>query len=216
MSGMDYYDYYGGGYTTLQGTASASTTDVVWPNWVQGPLSFYGTATWYGTDTGTIGNGDTVTLGGQILEAAWQSWTVTVRVDIPPVVPETPEARQAREARQVEWAAQQAKQAEESKAAKECAERLLVEHLSQAQRAAYERDRFFEVVAAKSRYRIYHDGSVRRLGEDGREVASYCIHPDEAIPAGDLALAKKLLLETDEVAFRRIANESLIVGGVRA
>ena len=51
-------------------------------------------------------------------------------------------------------------------------------------------------------------GTERRLGEDGREVASYCIHPDEAIPAGDLALAKKLLLESDEAAFRRIANES--------
>lgn len=200
MAGVD--DYDGSGYATTQGTADVTTT-FVWPNWVQGPLS-NGTAT-YCYQGGMGISGDTVTLGGQY-ETTWQTWTVRVV----PVGPETPEARQAREAQNAEWNAQQVKQAEESIAATQRAERLLIEHLSPAQRAAYEKDRFFEVVAAKSRYRVYHDGGVRRLDEDGRAVTSYCIHPDEAIPAGDLALAKKLLLETDEAAFLRIANATVL------
>ena len=135
----------------------------------------------------------------------------TVRVTTPPAGLETPEARQAREAAVARWRQQQEAQQAELAEATQRAERLLVEHLAPEQRAAYERDQFFEVVAALARYRIYHDGGVRRLGEDGREVASYCIHPIGALPSGDLALAKKLLLETDEVAFLRIANATVLV-----
>lgn len=206
MAGMD---YYGGGYTS-QGTASVSTDVIIWPSWVQGPfgcLLLNGTETIGGADIGTANENYTVQGGFMDTGTAWQTWTVRVA----PVAPETPEVRQAREAQHAEWVTQHAKQVEESKAAEARAERLLVEHLSLAQRAAYEKGRFFEVVAAKSRYRIYHDGGVRRLGEDGREVASYCIHPDEAIPVGDLALAKKLLLETDEAAFLRTANATALV-----
>mgnify|MGYP001574847693 CR=1 FL=1 len=189
MVGVDYYFY------TTAGNAGTSAT--TWQGWMFGSLL-------NGTGTASSSQDDT--------SATWQNWTVRINGLLG--IPEVPEARQAREVQQAEWAVRQAKQAEEAKAATARAERLLIEHLSPAQRAAYEKDRFFEVVAAKSRYRIYRDGAVRRLGEDGREVASYCIHPDEAIPAGDLALAKKLLLEHDEAAFRRIANESLI--GTRA
>ena len=209
MAGMD---DYGGGYTILNGTTSTSTTDIVWPNWVQGmvgsPLTGTGASVYWDNGTVAQGTADAVQCVG--LGGTGQSWTVRyVRPD------ETLEEREARDAEVVRLQGA-VKRNEEHKAAMERAERLLVEHLSPAQRAAYERDRFFEVVAAKSRYRIYHDGAVRRLGEDGREVATYCIHPDEAIPAGDLALAKKLLIEADEAAFRRIANESLIGIAVNA
>ena len=177
------------GYTT---TGNSTTSAVIWQGLVFG---FAGG----GTDA-------TSTLSTDV---TWASWTYTYVQPVAGVV-ETPEVRQARDVEIVRLQAEAVKRNEENEAAKKRAERLLVEHLTLAQRAAYEKDRFFEVVAAKARYRIYHDGAVRRLGEDGREVAVYCIHPDEAIPAGDLALAKKLLLEADEAAFRRIANESLI------
>lgn len=90
---------------------------------------------------------------------------------------------------------------------------LLLKHLSPQQRDQFEKDRMFEVLGKtqKNRYLIGADGSVKRVDEKGL-VESYCIHPDYSrdpdfkIPASDLALAKKLMLEHDEETFLKTAN----------
>lgn len=174
------------GYESLTwASANATTAGTIWQGWMVGTAASSHTYTLHDHDSGTV----------------WAGWTVETR----PLLSAEEVACQVEE---VERATREAKAA-----AAERAERLLVEHLAPEQLAAYQRDRFFEVVAAKGRYRIYHNGAVRRLGEDGREETGYCIHPAEGLPNGDLALAKKLMLETDEAGFLRTANASA-VGGV--
>lgn len=57
-------------------------------------------------------------------------------------------------------------------------------------------------------YRIEHGyaGNVKLLGVDGQPVKRYCIHADYRLPYEDQMLAQKLLLETNEPEFLRIAN----------
>lgn len=57
-------------------------------------------------------------------------------------------------------------------------------------------------------YRIEHGyaGNVKLLGIDGQPVKRYCIHADYRLPYEDQMLAQKLLLETNEPEFLRIAN----------
>jgi hypothetical protein len=92
------------------------------------------------------------------------------------------------------------------------AEALLRCLLREDQRAQYERERAFEVVTSKGggtrRYRLRkgRTGNVFLVNEHGREVESYCIHPNENVPDADNLIAQKLLLEADETEFLRIAN----------
>lgn len=97
-----------------------------------------------------------------------------------------------------------------------CAEKLLKSLLSSDQRRQYEADRTFEVITTKSgrnarRYKVTHGwaGNVFLLDENGREVERLCIHPDAQVPVADNLVAQKLLLESDEAEFRRIANRSI-------
>lgn len=57
-------------------------------------------------------------------------------------------------------------------------------------------------------YRIEtgYAGNVKLLGVDGQPVKRYCIHADYRLPHEDQMLAQKLLLETNEPEFLRIAN----------
>jgi hypothetical protein len=57
-------------------------------------------------------------------------------------------------------------------------------------------------------YRIEHGyaGNVKLLGVDGQPVKRYCIHADYRLPYEDQMLAQKLMLETNEPEFLRIAN----------
>lgn len=48
-------------------------------------------------------------------------------------------------------------------------------------------------------------GNVSLLGPDGRAVKSFCAHPD-GVPSPDVMLSQKLMLETNEDMFLRIAN----------
>ncbi len=108
----------------------------------------------------------------------------------------------------------QRERAEKIEAARVRAEALLLDHLDSDQIAEFRRSRCFIVQSRDGvrRYRIDYgkQGNVKLLGElpfhKDRAVATFCIHPDLTIPTEDCMLAQKLLLETDEKAFLRIAN----------
>jgi hypothetical protein len=87
---------------------------------------------------------------------------------------------------------------------------LLEEHLTEEQRAVLSREKFFEVLSrdGRRRYRITHGraGNVYLLGPDGRPVTRYCAHPVDRVPDEDTMLAQKLMLESCEEDFLRLAN----------
>jgi hypothetical protein len=87
---------------------------------------------------------------------------------------------------------------------------LLREWLSPDQRVQFDASKTFEVVGANSgkRYRIsYGTGNnVHELDEDGRCVMGWCFVPTGYLVAGDVMLAQKIALETDEKAALKLAN----------
>lgn len=86
---------------------------------------------------------------------------------------------------------------------------LLLRCLDRVQRRAFRQQGAFDLVASSGRrYRLKEgrQGNVFRLDSQGREVECLCGHPREAVPVADTLLAQKLWLETDETAFRRVAN----------
>lgn len=79
---------------------------------------------------------------------------------------------------------------------------LLKEWLSPEQLAQYESYRYFDVIGRQSgkRYRIrYGTGmNITQIGSGGKVEAGLCFVPGEPLVAGDVMLAQKIALETDE------------------
>lgn len=88
------------------------------------------------------------------------------------------------------------------------AKALLKAHLDDDQRATF-RERQSFVVRAESgkRYEVGYGsvGNIHEIDEAGKRIHKYCIHPS-GVPTEDTMLAQKLLLETDEREFLRVAN----------
>jgi hypothetical protein len=124
---------------------------------------------------------------------------------------ETAEQRVARNVANEQWQARQRDMAAVRKAASERAERLLVACLSSAQRGELTTAGWFEVQSSRGRrYRIRR-GRVRNVIEVdmlGRTLRTYCCHPFDGVPDADTMLAQKLMLETQEDEFLRLANVS--------
>jgi len=87
---------------------------------------------------------------------------------------------------------------------------LLKDWLSPTQREQYERELHFDVIGSTSgrRYRIHHGTqfNIEELDADGCGVAALCFAPEGPLAAGDVMLAQKIALETDEVTAVGIAN----------
>jgi hypothetical protein len=87
---------------------------------------------------------------------------------------------------------------------------LLKQWLSSAQRGQYQREGHFDVVGSASgiRYRIHHGTqfNVEELDADGVGIAALCFAPEGSLAAGDVMLAQKIALETNEVAAIGVAN----------
>ncbi len=102
------------------------------------------------------------------------------------------------------------------------ATQLLWDHLDRDQQRSYSRYRYFEVTVFPKRlsespgrrYRLhggFTNGNINLMGYlygGVRNVATYCLHPEEPHPTGDVLLAQKLLIETDEQEFLEMANVS--------
>src|SRR5882762_10066954 len=79
----------------------------------------------------------------------------------------------------------------------------LREWLSSEQRSQYDAHRYFEVIGSHTgkRYRIRHGTStnIYELDEQGRPKVGWCFVPRDDLVAGDVMLAQKIALETDEL-----------------
>jgi hypothetical protein len=87
---------------------------------------------------------------------------------------------------------------------------LLREWLSPDQRAQFDADGYFEVTGSHTgrRYRI-HQGTmsdVLELDEGMEPKIGWCFVPERALTAGDVMLAQKIALETDEAAVLAVAK----------
>jgi hypothetical protein len=96
---------------------------------------------------------------------------------------------------------------------------LLKEWLSPKQRASYERFRYFDVVGSDTgtRYRIHHgtQTNIDELGSMGQHVCKWCFVPDGDLVAGDVMLAQKVALETNERGALSVAHRSFVAMGPR-
>jgi hypothetical protein len=87
---------------------------------------------------------------------------------------------------------------------------LLREWLSPEQRAQYDAHSYFEVKGCHTgnRYRIRHGMGTNayELDDAGRPRAGWCFVPKDYLVAGDVMLAQKIALETDERGALAVAN----------
>ena len=94
------------------------------------------------------------------------------------------------------------------------AQRLLNEWLSPEQRACYERVRYFEVIGSDTgtRYRIHHgtQTNIEELSLTGQRVCKWCFVPEGDLVAGDVMLAQKIALETNERGALAVAHRSFV------
>jgi len=89
--------------------------------------------------------------------------------------------------------------------------RLLREWLSPEQRAQFDASRCFDVVGCHTgrRYRIRHGTAtnVHEIDDAGRPVMGWCFIPSGDLVAGDVMLAQKIALETNEGAALEVAKK---------
>jgi hypothetical protein len=88
--------------------------------------------------------------------------------------------------------------------------RLLKDWLTAEQLACYERSSFFEVIGSHSGnvFRIHHgtQSNIEELSNLGAAVCRWCFVPLGNLAAGDVMLAQKIALETDEPSALAVAN----------
>ena len=106
------------------------------------------------------------------------------------------------------------KRTEDREAARKRAAELLLAHLDKDQQESLKRERKF-IVHSRDRQRVYvvhhgRAGNVQLLNKAGVPIAKYCIHPVMECPDEDTMLAQKLMIETDEESFLRIANKTVL------
>lgn len=88
--------------------------------------------------------------------------------------------------------------------------KLLKEWLSEEQLRCYVERGYFEVIGSDSGsvFRIHRarQMNVKQLDHSGKPVCGWCFLPDGNLAAGDVMLAQKVALETDEKAALAVAN----------
>ena len=93
---------------------------------------------------------------------------------------------------------------------------LLREWLSPTQRAQFDSSKYFDVVGCESgrRYRIHYGRvtNVHEIDRAGQPVTGWCFVPSGDLVAGDVMLAQKIALETNEQATLAVANRFNIQG----
>jgi hypothetical protein len=96
---------------------------------------------------------------------------------------------------------------------------LLKEWLSPEQFAQYDAKSYFEVTGCHSgkRYRINHGASmnIHELDGAGRPCVGWCFTTKGYLVAGDVMLAQKIALETDERGALAVANTFFVPTGRR-
>ena len=91
--------------------------------------------------------------------------------------------------------------------------RLLRNWLSSEQRAQFDANRYFDVIGCDSgsRYRIHYGAmsNVHEIDAAGCPRVGWCFVPVGYLVAGDVMLAQKIALETNELGALAVANSFL-------
>lgn len=90
--------------------------------------------------------------------------------------------------------------------------KLLKDWLSPEQIRCYKQHKYFEVIGSDSAtvYRIHHgtQTNIEQLNSIGQPVCRWCFVPEGNLVAGDVMLAQKIALETNERGALAVANRS--------
>lgn len=145
----------------------------------------------------TLGNG----VGNIQLVRSWAQWNEPIQ--------QTFERDIAAALRNLWAQLGQASTAADEQAANERAEALLAQHLTPEQlRDLQERRCLYVFSQSGRRYRVDRGSTVKLLDDRGSILKRLCIHPEEHVPAADVMLCQKLLIEADEERLWRVANVS--------
>jgi hypothetical protein len=168
------------GSTTSSGTITCSTTNDTWNSWIR------------------IGSSRIISPERRVLTAEEIRAEEVARA----------EAQEALRRRSIAMEAEARVREEKAREAAARAETLLLSILSERQREELHRDKAFVVEGRHARYRIRRgwSGNVDVIGRDGRIQRRLCAHPVIHVPNADNMAAQKLMLETNEDEFLRIAN----------
>jgi hypothetical protein len=87
---------------------------------------------------------------------------------------------------------------------------LMRQWLTPAQRSQFDEHGYFDVGGGSTgkRYRVQYGSStnVQEIGFDGQPQAGWCFMPQGNLVAGDVMLAQKIALETNELEALAVAN----------
>lgn len=207
------------------GATTTVTSSYIWKAWNQTYMQV--TTTSSGGTAILLGTNTTLTTG-----QLWQVWNQAYTVQVlssnagtacrpagwvvgnhPQLSPE--EELQAQTRVQQEWQLRAQAEEAERQRARERAAIILREHLTDAQKAELADKRYFTIRTLRPQgeeriYRIHRGRSrnVEQVDQNGKRLKTLCIHPDISCPDEDTMLAQKLLLESEEDQFLRIANHS--------
>ena len=188
-------------YWASETTTATTASDSVWGYWVDQGTASSTTATWTQWTSNTAS-------GSYVVRAtdAWQP------------VPLTAEQLAALEVKRLEQQKLEAERQAKIQAAKQKAEALLLEHLTDEQERAWREERAIFVTSQSGKRFKIKDGrahNIFELGPDNVPIREYCVHVQPDIPNADNVLAQKLALEHNEDALLRLANSWPMVNGVR-
>jgi hypothetical protein len=198
----------------MAGDDYTTTSSGVWRCWIVSTSASNCTAT---TTSGTDvwQSWHNTSASSSSTSTIWYSWNESHTCGTTPRIQtyrETPEQESARKVREAEYQKNQAARLKREREALERAESSLLSLLSPDQRESYAKDKKFHVITAEGkRYEIdcrKRMHNVFELNERGQRVLELCIYQTGNTPLPDNIAAQKLLLESDEKEFRRIANHT--------
>jgi hypothetical protein len=218
---------YGDTATASFTTSTATTTGnlnpsvLIWGAWnaqLQGAILTNSPSIIQGTAS-AVGSAATQIINTVSSTAVWGQWNAAyaqmqmqqAAAQLRQATPEQVEqARRQAERYQQEQAVRMAEQSEAEKRA----EMLLQSVLDPAQREELKERGFFtlETIAKNGERRIYRikrgrSHNVEQVDASGRRIKTLCAHPRASVPNADTMVVQKLMLESQEEEFLRIANQ---------
>jgi hypothetical protein len=190
-------------------TVNMTTTNAVWGAW-NAQLQQMNVAVTQAA-TSFLNEPINVTTGSSLTATVWTSWNNLIQTARTATAEQVAEAQRQAQA----YHTQQAVLQVEKNLANDRAEKLLHEILNVKQREELSTKGFFslETIAASGERRIYRikrgrSRNVEQVDASGNRIKTLCAHPAELVPDADTMLAQKLMLESREEEFLRIANHS--------
>jgi len=178
-------------------SSSLEPTNIIWQTW-------------------SVSNTEASNTSISITNQVWNNWITTSSTTIgginnQPVRMTAEEIESHRiesERLRIQHQEETKKREEIARLANEKAEELLRSLLTEEQIKKLETEDWFPVVVNDKEYRIERGsrGNVVRI--DKHKKYRYCIHPTELVPDADTMIAQKLMLESNEEQFLKIANRS--------